>query len=121
ASVPSPATESRDGHEVNRLLDDIALHWIDVRVGGATYAGGALGDRVKDRLDLGWRAGDHPEDFAGCRLPLECFFPLVEQAHVLYGDRGLVGERFEQTDLVGRECVWLCSSQDEYADDLVVA
>src|SRR6266566_191491 len=113
--------ESRDGPEVSPLLENIALDPIDVRVARATYPGGALGDRVKDWLDLGWRAGDHPEDFAGCRLPLECFFRLVEQAHVLYRDRGLVGERFEQTDLVGRECVWFCSSQDENADDVVAA
>src|SRR2546430_14736054 len=100
---------------------DVGFGSIEVRVARATYAGGALGDRVEDRLDLGWRAGDHSEDLAGCRLPLERFFRLVEQADVLDSDRGLVGERFEQTDLLGCECVWFSSSQDENADDVVAA
>src|SRR5206468_3354316 len=103
------------------LPEDISFDSIDVRVARTTYPSRALGDHVKDRLNLGWRGGDHPQDFARCRLPLQGLFGLVEQAHVLYRDRGLVGEGFEETDLLGRECVWFSSSQDENADDIVLA
>src|SRR5207244_9773757 len=113
--------ESRDRPEVSPLPEDISFDSIDVRVARTTYPSRALGDRVKDRLNLGWRGGDHPQDFARCGLPLQGLFGLVEQAHVLYRDRGLVGERFAQTDLLGREGGGFGPSRDEQAAEIVVA
>ena len=67
-------------------------------------------DRVEHRLDVGRRARDHPQDFAGRRLLLQRLGQLAvpglelrEQPHVLDGDDRLVGERLRECDLLGRE------------------
>ena len=55
---------------------------------------------VKDRLEVGRRARDHPQDLAGRGLLLERLFRLVEQPHVLDRDHRLVGEGLEKRDLL---------------------
>src|SRR5713101_7952319 len=71
-------------------------------------------DRVEDRLDVGRRLADDPQDLARRRLLLEgladlgvrlserpvLLLKLREQPDVLDGDNGLVGEGLEQGDLV---------------------
>jgi hypothetical protein len=69
----------------------------------------ALDDDVEHRLNIIWRPGDDPQDLARCRLLVEGFgdlpvrlyerlillLQLLEQAHVLDGDDGLIGEGLE--------------------------
>ena len=57
---------------------------------GVTEARSAFRDHLQNRLDIGWRSGDHPQDRAGRRLLLQRFrhlavarLHLLEQPHVL--------------------------------------
>ena len=63
----------------------------------------APGDRVEDRLDVGRRARDDAQDLAGRGLLLEGLgeiavpsLELLEQADVLDGDDGLIGEGLQE-------------------------
>ena len=74
----------------------------------------AVRDGLEDRLHVGLRLADGPEDLGGRRLPVQRFrevgvarLELREQARVLDGDHGLVGEGLEQRDLGRREPSWL--------------
>ena len=65
--------------------------------------GCALGDRLEHRLHVGRRARNDAQDLADRRLLLERLLRLLEQAHVLDRDDGLVGEGLQQLDLLVRE------------------
>ena len=85
-------------------------------------------DRVEDRLDRCRRAADDIEHLAGGSLVLERFLEiararlhLVEKAHVLDRDHGLVGERLHQLDLVRREGLGQALATNDNADDLLPA
>src|SRR5262245_12019258 len=61
----------------------------------------ALNDSVEHRLHVGGRAADDAKHLGGCRLVFKgfaqfsvAFLQLFEQAHVLDGDDGLIGEGF---------------------------
>ena len=62
-----------------------------------------LQDGVEDGLDVLRRPADHLEHLGGGGLLLERGFGLAEQACVLHGDDGLVGEALDQRDLLERE------------------
>src|SRR5207244_3595451 len=73
-------------------------------------ADGASDDRVEDRLDIRLRLADDAQDLAGGGLLVQrrgefavARLKLGEEAHVLDGDDGLIGEGFQQRDLLGRE------------------
>ena len=68
-------------------------------------ARGILQHCLEHRLELARRAGDDPEHLRGrgLLLQLESRAQLVEQARVLDGDYGLVGESFDQLDLLAGE------------------
>ena len=61
---------------------------------------GAADDRIEDGLNVRRRAADDLEDVRSRGLLFKRLFRLVEQAHVLDGDHGLVGEGLEQFDLM---------------------
>ncbi len=76
------------------------------REGCVAEPGRAVEDGVEDRSVVGRRAADGAQDVAGRGLALERMAELVgagleglEQAHVVDGDNGLVGEGREQRDL----------------------
>src|SRR5205085_2523594 len=84
-------------------------------------------DLVKNRLHVRERAGDCGQDLTGRSLLVERFaevlvacLKLVEQAHVLDGNHGLVGERFYQCDLLSREPARFRPRHDDRADRLAV-
>src|SRR6266508_6354189 len=73
---------------------------------------GTPGDCLKNRLDVGWRAGNDSKDLCGRRLLLQRFtertvlrLQLLEQPDVLDRNDGLVGEGLDQCDVrVGERC-----------------
>src|SRR5262249_22469828 len=83
----------------------------------------ALDDGVEDWLYVGRRAADDAEHLGGCRLMLQglaqfrvALLDLLEQPHVLDSNDGLVGERFEESDLLGSERARLDSSNEDRAE-----
>ena len=75
-----------------------------------TNPGGALDDGVEDRLHVSGRAADDAEHLGGRRLMLQrlaqfcvALVEFFEQAHVLDGDHGLIGEGLEQFDLLSEK------------------
>src|SRR5262249_36543813 len=67
----------------------------------------ALDDRVEDRLHIRRRPADDAKHLSRRCLMLQCFaqfcialLDLLEQAHIFNGDRCLVCEGFEQSDLL---------------------
>ena len=80
---------------------------------------GVLGQRLEDRLEVEGGSPDHLEQLAGGRLLLQgdpqlavARLQLGEQADVLDGDDGLVGEGLQQIDLPGGEPSG-CAALDE--------
>ena len=74
----------------------------DRRVRRPAHPGGVLDDGLQNRLQVCRRARDDAQDLAGRRLLLQGLrelgvprLQLLEQAHVLDGDDGLVGEGFD--------------------------
>ena len=75
----------------------------------------ALGDRVEHRLHVSGRVRNDAKNFADRGLLFECLLGLVEQAHVVDRDRGLLRERLHDSDLVRREQSWLLAEQENRA------
>jgi len=95
---------------VGSKVGDLTLEPIEDSGFGIAEAARPIHDGVEYRLLVRWRSADHAEDFARRRLLLEGFrevavahLQLLEQAHILDGDGGLMGEGFEQLDLSVRE------------------
>ena len=70
--------------------------------------------RVEHRLQIEGRAADDLEHVGGGGLLLERFAQLVEQARVLDGDDGLVGEVRHQLDLLVGERAHLLPIEVEW-------
>ena len=73
-------------------------------------------DCVQHRLEIGWRAGNHPENFTRRRLLLQRFLEFIEQSHVLYGNDGLIGEGFKELDLRGGKGAYLDATRVQYSN-----
>src|SRR4029453_7620757 len=85
-------------------------------------------DGVEDRLDIGRRARDDPEDLAGRRLLFQRLgeiavpgLQLLEEADVLDGDDGLVGKGLEELDLLVRERPDLHAADQDGSEGLAFA
>ena len=91
------------GHDSQELTVEAE----DQRTLGLAQPDRVLGQRVEDRLEVEGGPPDHLEQLAGRRLLLErdpqlavARLQLGEQAHVLDGDDGLVGEGLQEVDLL---------------------
>jgi hypothetical protein len=91
-------------------ISSSVFHAEDHRVVRSTEPGGVLGDGLHDRLEIGRRARDHPQDLPGRGLLLQRLGQLTipgielgEQPHVLDGDHRLGGKRPHQFDVPRRE------------------
>ena len=83
----------------------------------------ALDDGVEHRLHVCGRAADDAEHLGRCRLMLQrlaqfrvALLDLLEQPHVLDRDDGLVGEGFEQRDLLLGERPHFGAANQDSAD-----
>src|SRR4030095_14284199 len=76
----------------------------------------SLADDVEHGLHVGRRTRDDAQDCTRCRLMLERFLRLVEQAHILDRDRGLIGEGLHQRDLPVREWPGLHPPERNHTD-----
>jgi hypothetical protein len=88
----------------------IAKHLKDRGVIRIAQARGGLDQRIKYPLHIERRPADDLQNVGGGRLLVQCLLQLtgpglhlLEQPRVLDGDNSLVGESFEQTDLLIRE------------------
>src|SRR5690348_6953243 len=86
----------------------------DQAVEGLAESRRAGRDSVEHGLNVSRRARDDLEDLARCGLLIECrgqvavpSLQLLEEAHVLDGDHGLVGESLEEGDLALAEGLYL--------------
>src|SRR5262245_52153974 len=84
---------------------------------------GALDDGIEDRLYVGGRPADDAEHLGRSCLMLQRFaqfritrFEFLEQADVFDGDDSLVGESFEQSNLLVRERPDLPSQDQDSAN-----
>ena len=85
-------------------------------------------ERLQDRLKIEHRPADDLQHVGGRRLLLQRLLEiasarlhLVEQAHVLDGDDGLIGEGLQEVDLALGEWASLPTCDHEYADNGIVA
>ena len=67
---------------------------------GLADAGRLLQHGLKHGLKLAWRAADDTQDLGGRCLLLQRLAQLVEQARVLDGDDGLIGEGCQKSDVI---------------------
>src|SRR6266481_8673270 len=88
-------------------MDELAVVKENGAVQTIAQANRALNDRIENRLHIVRRARNDSQDLAGGGLPAERLcqvavagLQLLEQAHVLDGDDGLVGESLKEGDLL---------------------
>ncbi len=81
----------------------LALDQRDDRLRGVAELQRALGNGIQHRLHVGRRCRYHAQDFADGGLLLEALLGLVEQPHIVDGDRGLARKRLHERDLVRRK------------------
>ena len=84
-------------------------------------AHGARGDRIEHGPELARRPGNGAKDAGSRRLALERFLRLVEEAHVLDRDRGLIRECLDERDLAIAERSRSHTAKDHHPDLLIVA
>ncbi len=104
------------GLQVNQL----AVESRHIRKLGRAKGGRTLGDRIEHRLHVRGRTCNDAKDLRGRRLPLQRLLRLVEQAHVFDRDHGLVGEGFQEGDVLRVERALRRPRHDERADPLVI-
>ena len=126
--LPQGLHALRANMRVGDQVQQLAVEPADHTVGRIAEPHRASGDRVEDRLDVGGRAGDDPQDLAGGRLLLEGLgqvavlrLQLREQADVLDGDDGLVGEGRHQVDLLLGEGPDVAPPHDQGPDGFALA
>ena len=82
---------------------------------------GPFRDRFEHGLHVRRRAADDLENLRRRGLPLPCLLGLVEQAHVLDGNHGLIGEGLQKRDLLVREWSRFSAADTDYADRISLA
>ena len=109
--VPAHQWETSPQREGNRAVMRnhsvrFSVHLKQRCIVGSAEMDGALGECVQHRLEIRGRGADHPEDLGRRCLLLKrrrqvavTRLELLEQAHILDGDDGLVGEGLQQGDL----------------------
>src|SRR5262249_3947538 len=104
-------------------MDHIVIQPVHGPEDTAAESCGALGDSIKDGLQICRRGTDGPEDLTGrCLLAQRlaeiriAFLQFSEQSHILDGDDGLIGECLEEGDLLVSEGSYFGPVNDNYTD-----
>src|SRR5215471_12740018 len=105
----------------------IAKRLKDRRVIRIAEACRGLDQRIEHPLQIERRPADDLQNISGgrllfqgfCQLPFACLLSL-EQSRVLDGDDGLVGEGFDQSDLMVSECTGITAHDTERSDRLTL-
>src|SRR5262249_48028960 len=87
---------------------------------GFTKSSGGFDKRLQYRLKIEGRAADDLKHIGGSGLLLQGLAQFVEQAGILDGDDGLVGEIDDQRDLLVGEWANFLAIDDDSADHLVL-
>src|ERR1700730_1065296 len=110
------------------MMEQLAVELIQSTEESVAQSHGAADDRVEDRLHTGLRAADDMQYLSGRRLLLQRLgevavarLQLLEEADVLDGDYGFVGEGLEERDLGVREWLDLRPADSDHADRYIVA
>jgi len=90
----------RHGPILRHPLVIFTEHAEDHRVVGVAQPRSIFRHRVQYRLDVGRRAGNNTEDFTGSSLLLQRFLKFLEQTDIFNRDHSLIGEGFQQSDLL---------------------
>ena len=105
----APGRKNRDRAVSRHCAERATIRAKDDGVLGVAESRGVLRNGVQHRLEVRRRTADNPEDLAGGGLLLQRLgqlsvpsLNLFEQADVLDGDHGLVGEGLDQFNLPGR-------------------
>src|SRR5262245_61369764 len=80
-------------------MNELAVERKDAAQRGITEPERIGRHRVEDRLHIGRRAADHPQNLARRREVAVARLELLEEAYVLDGDDRLGGERRQEADL----------------------
>src|SRR5262245_25574171 len=75
--------DGRNWSKPGRQSQRVAIDEVDLDVIGAAKSGRSLRDCVKNRLQIGRRTGDDPEDLARRRLLLDGRIPRTPQLFIL--------------------------------------
>ena len=109
-------------------MKQLAIETEHVRKHASAESDSVAHDRLEHRLHVGRRGADHAKYRGSCRLLLQCLsqlararLHLVEQAHVLDRDHGLVGEGRDQLDLLLGERPDDAPRQADHADHRIPA
>ena len=122
--VPELGGDVVSGHHSQELTIEAQ----DERPLGLAQPDRVLGQRLEDRLEVEGGPADHLEQLAGRRLLLEghpqlavARLQLGEQADVLDGDDGLVGEGLQELDVAVGEGAGFGARDDDRANGLAIA
>jgi hypothetical protein len=120
-------------HELRRRVvprgrpEELTVEAEDERPLGVAQPDGVLGQRVEHGLQVERRAADDLEHLARRGLLLQGLgevgvlgLQLAEEARVLDGDRGLVGERGDEVDLLAGERADLRPPHEQHTDQHVL-
>ncbi len=106
---------------VGNHLEHAAVHARDRRIVGLAQARRAFCHGIQYGLDIGRRARDHAQDFAGSGLLFKCLADLaiallhfVEQPRIFEGHAHAAGECFQQPDIGIAEGVLTIQVLDRY-------
>src|SRR5262245_21030526 len=80
-------------------MNELAVEREDAAQRGITEPERIGRHRVEDRLHIGRRAADHPQNLARRREVAVARLELLEETHILDGYDGLVGKGLEERDL----------------------
>src|SRR5262249_6620697 len=102
-----------------RLKEPLIVRTRNVSDVGLAKSDRRFDQRIEHHLKIECRPADDLEHVGGGGLLLQRFAQLVEQARVLYGDDGLLGEARHQRDLLVGERAHLLTVEIDGSDQLI--
>src|SRR4029434_4176263 len=89
-AAPAHSICHGNGAEVRNKTQKVTIKAEDRSIFGVTESRSSLGNSIEHSLKVGWRMGDHPQDVAGGRLPVEQPVALALKFRVFPNQLGLL-------------------------------